>query len=120
MKKWTRWQDWVTVAAGLYAALSVLWTTAAGSSATLMVVFGALLVISGVINLAMPGMPAMEWIQAALAALLFLSPWLGAYAMQTGVAWTSWITGLVALIVTAMAIKPSTEEHRHHMVRPSH
>jgi|GEM_PF-3403099 len=27
MKKWTRWQDWTVVAAGAYAALSVLWTT---------------------------------------------------------------------------------------------
>ena len=120
MKKWTRWQDWVTVVAGLYAALAVFWTTAAGSSAALMVVFGALLVISGVINLAMPGTPAMEWIQAALGALLFLSPWLGSYAAHPGVAWTSWITGLVALVVTATAIKPSTEEHRHHGVSLSH
>lgn len=120
MKKWTRWQDWVTVVAGLYAALSVIWTTAAGSSAALMVVFGALLIVSGVINLAMPGTPVMEWVQAAFGALLFLSPWLGSYSMQAGVAWTSWIAGLVALVVTAMAIKPSTEEHRHHMVSPSH
>ncbi|MFK4297273.1 hypothetical protein ABH924_002423 [Arthrobacter sp. GAS37] len=120
MKKWTRWQDWVTVVAGLYAALSVIWTMAAGSSAALMVVFGALLIVSGVINLAMPGTPVMEWVQAAFGALLFLSPWLGSYSTQAGVAWTSWITGLVALVVTAMAIKPSTEEHRHHMVSPSH
>ncbi|MEZ2390719.1 SPW repeat protein [bacterium RCC_150] len=120
MKKWTRWQDWVTVAAGLYAALAVLWTRPAGSSSSLMVVFGVLLIISGVINLAMPGTPVMEWIQAVLGALLFLSPWLGSYAMETGVAWTSWITGLVALVVTATAIKPSTEEHRHHTVSPSH
>ncbi len=120
MKKWTRWQDWVTVVAGLYAVLSVIWTKAAGGSTALMLVFGALLVISGVINLAMPGTPVMEWIQAAFGALLFLSPWFGSYAMQTGVAWTSWVTGLVALVVTAMAIKPSTEEHRHHMVSPSH
>ncbi len=53
MKKWTRWQDWVTVVAGLYAALSVIWT------------------------MAMPVTPVMEWVQAAFGALLFLSPWLG-------------------------------------------
>ncbi|GAP53810.1 SPW repeat protein [Arthrobacter sp. 92] len=120
MKKWSRWQDWVAVVAGLYAALSVMWTTSAGSSAALMVVFGVLLIVSGVINLAMPGTPAMEWAQAALGALLFLSPWLGSYATHAGVAWTSWITGLVALVVTATAIKPSSEEHRHHRISPSH
>lgn len=119
MKRFTRWQDWVTVAAGLYAALAVTWTTASGPSAVLMVVFGLLLVISGVLNLAMPGTPAMEWAQAAIGALLFLSPWLGSYTTHAGAAWTSWATGLIALIVTAAAIRPSTEEHRHHKVSPS-
>ena len=120
MKKWTRWQDWVAVVAGLYAALSVMWTTQAGSSTMLMVLFAVLLIASGVINLAMPGTPAMDWVQAALGLLLLLSPWLGSYANDTGAAWTSWITGLVALVVTALAIKPSTEEHRHHTISPSH
>lgn len=77
------------------------------------------LIISGVINLAMPGTRSWNGC-TALGALLFLSPWLGGYALQTGVAWTSWIIGLVALVVTATAIKPSTEEHRHHGVSPSH
>lgn len=120
MKKFTRWQDWVTVAAGLYAALAVIWTTTAGSSAVLLVVFGLLLIISGVLNLAMPGTPAMEWAQAAVGALLFLSPWLGSYTTHAGAVWTSWVTGLIALIATATAIKPSTEEHRHQRVSPSH
>ncbi len=79
MKKWNRWQDWVTVAAGLFAALSVLWTQQEGMSRTLMVVFGTLLVVSGLVNLAMPGTPLMEWVQAILAAGLILSPWLGSY-----------------------------------------
>lgn len=118
MKKWNRWQDWVTVAAGLYAALSVLWTQQEGISRTLLVVLGALLIVSGLINLAMPGTPAMEWVQAVIAAALILSPWLGSYANTTGVAWTSWIAGAVALIVTVAAIKPSSEEH--HRMRVSH
>lgn len=52
-------------------ALSVNLTTAAGSSAQLMGVFGALRIIGGLVNLAMPGTPAMEWAQAALGAVLF-------------------------------------------------
>ena len=113
MMKWTRWQDWVAVAAGLYAALSTMWTVQAGNSRTLMIVFGVLLIISGLWNLAAPGMPVVEWAQAILGALLFISPWLGGYATQMGAAWTSWITGGIALIVTLMAIQPSTEAHRH-------
>lgn len=119
MKKWTRWQDWVAVVVGLYAALSTLWTKQAGMSTALMVVFGVLLIASGLINLAAPGMPAVEWAQAVVALLLFLSPWIGSYATQTGAAWTSWICGAVAVIVTAAAIKPSTEVH-HHRIMPSH
>lgn len=119
MKKWTRWQDWVAVAVGLYAALSVLWTTQAGTSTALMVISGGLLVVSGVVNLAMPGLPAVEWAQVVIGLLLFLSPWIGSYTEQTGAAWTSWIGGAVAVIVTAAAIKPSTEMS-HHRMMPSH
>lgn len=118
MKKWNRWQDWVTVAAGIFAAVSVLWTKQEGMSTTLMVIFGALLVASGLVNLAMPGTPVMEWLQAVLAAGLILSPWIGSYAATAGAAWISWIAGAVALIVTAAAIKPSTEGH--HRIGISH
>ena len=31
MKKWTRWQDWIVVACGLFAALSVLWLEVTGA-----------------------------------------------------------------------------------------
>lgn len=118
MKKWNRWQDWVAVAAGLFTAAAILFTRQEGLSVTLMLVFGGLLVISGIINLAVPGTPAMEWVQAALAAALILSPWLGSYTSATGAAWTSWIAGVVALVVAAAAIKPSTEVH--HNIRMSH
>lgn len=118
MKKWNRWQDWVTVAAGIVAAASVLWTKQEGMSTTLMLVFGSVLVVSGLVNLALPGTPVMEWVQALLAAGLILSPWLGSYATTTGAAWISWIAGGVALIVTAAAIKPSIEGH--HRIRISH
>jgi SPW repeat len=113
MKKWTRWQDYVAVAVGLYVALSTLWTAQGGMSTALMLILGGLLVICGAVNLARPGMPMVEYVQAALGLLLFLSPWLGAYANQMGAAWTSWIGGALAAIVTATAIRPSTEESHH-------
>ncbi|TQJ38180.1 SPW repeat-containing protein [Arthrobacter sp. SLBN-112] len=118
MKKWYRWQDYVTVAAGLFTAIAVLWTRQQDMSTTFMLLFGGLLIISGVINLAMPGTPVMEYAQAALAALLILSPWMGSYTGAMGAAWTSWIAGAVALVVTAAAIKPSTDAH--HNLRMSH
>ncbi|MBG0740656.1 SPW repeat protein [Paeniglutamicibacter antarcticus] len=119
MKKWTRWQDWAAIVVGLYAVLATMWTTHAGASVTLMIIFGGLLVIAGLVNLAMPGMQAMEWAQVVVAALLFISPWIGSYTGASGAAWTSWITGAIGVIVTAAAIKPSMAEH-HHGTVPSH
>ena len=39
-----------------------------------------------------------------------------AYTGATGAAWTSWIAGAVALVVTAVAIKPSTDVRRTYRV----
>ncbi|MET0714822.1 MAG: SPW repeat protein [Mycetocola sp.] len=112
MKKWTRWQDWAAVALGLYVALSVLWTTQAGTSMPILITLGVLLAGSGVVSLAMPGLVSMEWIHVVIGALLVISPWVGGYASQMGVAWTSWICGALAIVVGALAIQPARQAHR--------
>ncbi|TAM68627.1 MAG: hypothetical protein EPN48_11610 [Microbacteriaceae bacterium] len=111
MKKWTRWEDWVAVAAGLYAALATIWTAPAGASIALMLVLGVLLIIPGVWNLAMPGMMRMEWVQGVIGVLLFISPWAGVYFSSTAAAWTSWICGGVAIIVALLALQPTMRTH---------
>ena len=113
MKKWTRWEDWVAVVVGLAVALSTLIVAPMGASVAMMVTLGVLLVISGLVNLALPGMVAMEYVQGALGVLLLVSPWIGGYADTTaGAAWVSWIGGAVAIVVAALAIRPSMEAHR--------
>lgn len=111
MKRWVRWEDYVAGAGGLYTALSVMWTSQTTMSRTLMIAFGAALVLTAVLNLAMPGTPWLEYAQAAAGVLLFISPWMGAYANHTGAAWTSWIVGIIAAGVTAAAIRPAIEAH---------
>ncbi|HKU09615.1 SPW repeat protein [Sinomonas sp.] len=118
MKKWTRWEDYVAGICGLYAALSVIWTKQTGASMALMLVFGILLIVAGVLNLSLPGTPWLEYVQCALGILLFVSPWIGRYYDLTGAAWTSWITGIIAAVVTAAAIKPAVDTQ--HRMRPSH
>src|SRR5690625_7895597 len=55
MKRWTRWQDWVAVAAGLYAALASIWTTPrTGATISLLIVLGVLMIAAGVWSLAAP------------------------------------------------------------------
>lgn len=111
MKTWNRWQDYVAVIAGLFAALSTLWTTQQAGSMVMMIGCGVLLMASGVWNLMSPGQPVGEWGQIVLAALLFVSPWLVGYTGHSGAAWTSWIAGGVAVIVGVLALAPSMHGH---------
>ncbi len=113
MKKWTRWEDWVAIAAGLAVALSTMFLPPMGASVAIMLTLGILLVASGVVNLAFPGMVAMEYVQGALGLLLIISPWVGGYAdaMTFGAAWMSWICGAVAVVVAALAVRPSMRAH---------
>ncbi|GAA3945791.1 SPW repeat domain-containing protein [Microbacterium soli] len=113
MKRWTRWQDWVAVAAGLYAALASIWTAPrTGASMSLMIVLGVLMIAAGVWSLAAPGVVWIEWVLAALGALLFLSPWFGSFAGSAGPAWTAWICGAVGAIAGLWALAPA-ERARH-------
>ena len=111
MKRWNRWQDYVAVIAGLYAALSTMWTTQQGSSMVMMIGCGVLLIAAGAWNLSSPGQPVAEWVQMVLGALLFVSPWIAGYTAHTGATWTSWIAGAVALIAGVLALQPSMHEH---------
>ncbi|GAB3807652.1 SPW repeat protein [Humibacter antri] len=115
MKKWSRWQDWVTVAAGVVVALSTIWVASAGLSIVLMIVLGVLLIIAGLINLASPGLEWMEWVHGVLGILLFISPWAGMYATHMGAAWFSWVCGGVAIVVAAWELVPIPGGSHHHM-----
>lgn len=109
MKKWTRWQDWVGVVAGLYAAIASIWLNGTTTSMTLMMVFGLLMVVTAVWSVAMPRLVSMEWALAISGALLFASPWMGqftSYAMST---WVSWICGAVGIAAGLMALAPAME-----------
>lgn len=121
MKRWTAWQNWVAVAAGLYTVLAMTWTTDVGSSNAYMLTGGVVLVVIGAINLAAPGMPAAEWIQLIVAALVFASPWMGNFARNTpDVAWHTWIPGAVALVASVMAIQPAMKVYHEHHPMGSH
>jgi hypothetical protein len=111
MKKWTRWEDWVAVAVGVVAAGSTFFMEQAGASMVWMLVLGVLLIASGLVNLAMPGLVATEYVQLGLGALLFIAPWIGGYADAMALAWICWIGGAVTAIVAALAIRPAMQTH---------
>ena len=62
MRPWTRLQDYVTLAAGVYAALSPIWVSTTGERGALwaLIVLGALVAIASLVSLAMPGVVATE------------------------------------------------------------
>ena len=111
-KRWMRWQDWGAVVLGVVAVLSVLWVATSPAALWSLVVFGVLLAISGLWSLAMPGSVASEYVHIGLGVLLFLSPWVLSYANFTGAAWTSWVIGVLAVAVGAVAVPVATTAHR--------
>ena len=62
---------------------------------------GALLAISALVALAMPGAIATEWLTMLFGVLLFIAPWVLTYTGRTGASWTSWIVGALALMIGA-------------------
>lgn len=114
MRTWTRWQDWIAVIAGLYAALSPLWTTGTGAATGSLIVLGALIVIAALLNLALPRQRWLEWVEAVLGLLLFLSPWVLGFTDSTGAGWTAWITGGVTIVVGVWAAvsAPGSDQRR--------
>lgn len=113
MTRWARWQDWVAVAAGLYAALASIWTAPrTAASVTLLIVLGVLMIAAGLWSLMEPKLASMEWIVAVLGALLFISPWVTVYFHNMGAAWTSWICGGVGIVAGLWALLPALRLHR--------
>ncbi|GAB3276698.1 SPW repeat domain-containing protein [Parasphingorhabdus pacifica] len=110
-KPWTRWQDWGAVVIGAYTVLATLWTMTTGSAMSAMIVLGALLVITGAWSLAAPGSMTSEYAHMLLGVLLFISPWALGYAALMGAAWTSWVVGVLAVVVGAAALPEANAAH---------
>ncbi|MFC7623772.1 SPW repeat protein [Microlunatus sp. GCM10028923] len=111
MRKWNRWQDWAALVIGVYAFLSPIWTQTTTMATTAMIILGVLLAANALWSLAMPGAIASEYVHAGLGLLMFVSPWVLGFAGVTGMAWTAWILGVLALATGIWAIPYSTRAH---------
>lgn len=112
-KQWTRWQDWGAVVLGVVAGLSVLWwrLDTTDNAFWSLLAFGVLLLAGGLWSLAMPGSVASEYVHVGLGLLLFVSPWVLGYSELTGAAWTSWVIGVLVVVVGASAIPVASAAH---------
>jgi SPW repeat len=101
MRPWTRLQDWGTLIAGLYAALSPIWVSTAGerNGFYALIILGALIVITSLFSLGMPALAAAEWLTALFGVVLFVAPWVLGYTDRVGASWTSWVVGAIAVVL---------------------
>lgn len=109
-QRWVRWQDWAGVVLGLYLALSPLWTTTPASATSAAIILGVLLIIASGWSLADPRSMTSEYAQIVLGILLFIAPWPLGYAVFSGAAWTSWVIGVLVILI-GLAALPSTTAH---------
>ncbi|WP_026360932.1 SPW repeat protein [Amycolatopsis nigrescens] len=110
-RPWTRPHDWAEVVLGVVAVLSPLWMDTDNAAMWTLIVLGALVALDGLVSLAMPGMVYGEGIQIVLGALMFISPWAMSYTEMTGASWTSWIIGVLTVVVGAAALPIANAVH---------
>jgi hypothetical protein len=113
---WTRPQDWVSLLAGGYLALSPLWVEVGTAGTWAMVIIGAAVAVMALVALYAPGAFIDEWMTAVGGALAIISPWVFDYANRDGAAWSSWIAGAV-VVIAALAALPASRavyQREHH------
>ncbi|MFG2077501.1 SPW repeat-containing protein [Nonomuraea maritima] len=113
MKAWTRWQDWVTLVAGIYAALSSIWVHGTSGATPSLIVLGILIALTSLVSLANPGVVATEWLNTLWGVLLFVAPWVITYTQSTAASWTSWVVGALTVILSLTAVPASKAAHHH-------
>ncbi len=111
-RTWSRPQDWAALVIGVLVALSPIVVTTSAAAVWTLVVLGVVLALTSLWSLAAPGSVASEYVHGVLGVLLFIAPWVMAYSALAGAAWTSWIGGVLAVIVAATALPAATAEHR--------
>ena len=111
MKRWTRWQDWVALVAGVYAFLSPIWTATAAVATGTLILLGIVIALVALASLAGPDDAILQGLMAALGVVMFISPWVMGFAGTTGMAWTAWIVGAVTVIAGVWAVPASTKVH---------
>jgi uncharacterized membrane protein HdeD (DUF308 family) len=113
MQKWTRWQAWVALVAGAYAALSPIWTRTNDTATWTMVALGAVTVAIALGALAMAEDRISEYALVLMGVLFIASPWVMGFERLDDMALTAWIVGAVTIVAGVLAI-PQVE-HRMHL-----
>jgi hypothetical protein len=114
MRKWAHPQDFAALVAGIYAALSPIWTTTTGKATGTMIVLGVITAALAVVSLARPNLVASEGLMALMGVLFIISPWVMGFSgtATRPMALTAWIVGVVTLLVGARDLQMTrTAQH---------
>lgn len=101
MTAFRRWQDWTVVLAGILLVVApyvfnetsnstALWTTG---------IIGAAMAISGLLSASTRYANAMEFLPALCGIAAFFAPFVGNFTNLTATSWTSYIVGVVAVLL---------------------
>jgi hypothetical protein len=112
MQKWTRWQDWVALVAGGYAALSPIWTETDNTATWTMVILGVVTAAMALWSLAMPEDRISEYGHVLMGVLLIASPWVMGFDNLDNMALTAWIAGAVTALA-GIATLPALNKMHH-------
>ncbi|MBF6355634.1 SPW repeat protein [Nocardia higoensis] len=108
----SRAQDLLAVVLGAFTALSPLWLDTSDRAMWTLIVLGVLIALTGLAQMARPAMAMADYAMALFGALLFLSPWVMDFTEFRGASWTSWVVGLVTVVV-ALAALPAVTGRMH-------
>ena len=120
MRKWAHPQDFAALLAGVYAALSPIWTTSTSRATSTMVVLGVITALLAAGSLYRPDMMAFEGALAAMGVLFFVAPWVMGFSGTAPMAWTAWVVGLVTFAVGARDIQLTRTAHHGGGMAASH
>ena len=120
MRKWAHPQDFAALLAGVYAALSPIWTTSTSRATSTMVVLGVITALLAAGSLYRPDMMAFEGALAAMGVLFFIAPWVIGFSGTAPMAWTAWIVGLVTFAVGARDVQLTRTAHHGGGMAASH
>jgi uncharacterized membrane protein HdeD (DUF308 family) len=112
MQKWTRWQAWVALLAGAYAALSPLWTDTDTTATRTMVALGVVTAAIALWSLAMSEDRISEYALVLMGVLFIASPWVMGFDNIDNMALTAWIVGAVTVLAGVLEV-PQVEQRMH-------
>jgi len=107
-------QGLVALIAGMYGALSPIWTTTPteNKAAYTMVTLGVITAVLAIFSVAMPDSISLEGLIVLMGVLFVLAPWVMSFTGFTALSWTAWGVGIVALLAGAADVQVTRSEHR--------